>query len=194
MLGFGALVVIGFAISRNENTVHEWPLLDPAIKATFSPLDDTFNGLTVGVLMIVAGCLGALSIVGESSNGLIRTTFTAVPDRTRVIAAKAVVLTAVMLSAGVLIAGAAFWSSQAVLSSIHIGLSLSDPGVFRAVAGTALIVPVSALIGVGLGTIARHTAFAIVAVCVLLVVLPGAYHPTVYLWYDHIMNAFPYVC
>lgn len=192
-LGFGAFVVIGFAVSRSQNTVQEWALLDPSLQRSFSPLDDTFNGLTAGVLMIVAGCLGALSLVGECANGLIRTTFSAVPDRTRVIAAKVLVLATVMLVAGVVIAGAGFWSSQAILSGIHVGLSIGDPTVLRAVAATALIVPVSALIGMGIGAVARHTAFAIVAVCVLLVVIPASYRANVYLWYDHIMNTFPYV-
>ena len=39
--------------------------------------------------MILVGSFGALAMVNEYSNGLIRTTFTAVPDRARVIAAKA---------------------------------------------------------------------------------------------------------
>lgn len=194
VLGFGAFVVIGFAITRSENTVDQWSSLDAVTRAAFPPLANAFNGLTIGVLMIVAGSLGALSIVGEYGNGLIRTTFTAVPDRTRVIAAKALVLTATMLVVGAVVAGAAFWSSQLVLSGVGASVSLRDPGVFRAIAATALLVPVSALTGLGIGAIARHTAFAVVAVCVVLVVVPAAFKANVYLWFDDIMNTFPYVC
>ena len=194
VLGFGAFVAFGFAVSRSENTVHEWSSLDAVARAAFPPLADAYNGLTIGVLMIVAGSLGALSIVGEYANGMIRTTFTAVPDRTRVIAAKALVLTATMLVVGVVVAGAAFWSSQLVLSGVGVGVSLHDPGVLRAIAATALLVPVSALIGLGIGAIARHTAFAVVAVCVVLVVVPASFKTNVYLWFDDIMNTFPYVC
>ena len=194
VLGFGAFVVIGFAVSRSENTVQSWPEFDAVTQHAFAPMGDAFNGLIVSVLMIVAGSMGALSIVGEYANGMIRTTFTAVPDRTRVIAAKVLVLGVVMLVFGVVVSGAAFWSSQAILSGLHIGLSIGDPVVFRAVAATALLVPVSALIGLGIGAIARHIAFAIVGVCAVLVVIPGSYRANSYLWYDHIMNTFPYVC
>ena len=194
VLGFGAFVVIGFAVSRSENTVHSWSSLDAVTQRGVSPMGDAFNALIVSVLMIVAGSLGALSIVGEYANGMIRTTFTAVPDRTRVIAAKVLVLAALMLVVSVIITGAAFWSSQAILSEIHIGLSIGDPVVFRAVAATALLVPVSALVGLGIGAIARHIAFAIVGVCAVLVVIPGSFRANVYLWYDHVMNTFPYVC
>ena len=44
--------------------------------------------------MLGAGALGAQSIVGEHASGLIRTTLVAVPDRGRVVLAKAAVVAA----------------------------------------------------------------------------------------------------
>ncbi len=51
-------------------------------------------------------------------------------------------------------------------------MSLSHPGVPGAVLGDGLILPVAALMGVGLGAIIRHTAGGIAAL-VALIVLPA---------------------
>lgn len=57
------------------------------------------------LLALAAGAIGAVSVTGEYGSGLIRTTFTAVPARRSVMAAKAIVLTAVMTVFGAVVAG-----------------------------------------------------------------------------------------
>jgi hypothetical protein len=49
---------------------------------------------------------------------------------------------------------------------------LSSPGAFRAVFGGGLFVCVLGLIGLGLGTVIRHTAGAISAFVAILLILP----------------------
>jgi ABC-2 type transport system permease protein len=194
VLGLGAFALIANAIARGQNTVSSWPYLDEVNRKAFSPMSDAFNGVSFSVLLIVVGSLGALSIVGEYSNGMIRTTFTAVPDRIRVVSAKVLVLTGLLLVYGVVICGIAFWVSQAILSSIHTGVSIGEPGVFRAVAATVLLLPIGGLIGMGIGVVLRHTAAAIVGVCVVLVVIPASFSVNVHRWLDDLMNLFPYTC
>ena len=46
---------------------------------------------------------------------------------------------------------AAFLAGQSILDRQHLGVTLSQPGVARAVIGSALYLAVAALIGLGLG-------------------------------------------
>jgi len=77
-----------------------------------------------------------------------------------VLAAKAVVLGAVTLAAGELVAFASFFLVQAVLAGHHQGVSLSRPGVPGAVLAAGLLLCVCALLGLAL---IRHTAGGIAA-------------------------------
>jgi hypothetical protein len=56
---------------------------------------------------------------------------------------------------------AAFLAGQSILGRQHLAVSLSDPGVARAVLGSALYLAVAALLGLGLGALLRNTAGAI---------------------------------
>ena len=87
--------------------------------------------------VIAVAVMGVLAFSAEYSTGLIRTTFTAAPRRRAVLAAKAVVLGAVTLAAGELVAFASFFLAQAVLAGHHQGVSLSRPGVPGAVLAAA---------------------------------------------------------
>jgi ABC-2 type transport system permease protein len=113
--------------------------------------------------VLAVGVLGVLAFSSEHASGLISTTFTAVPRRRAVLAAKAACAGAVALAAGELLSFASFGLSQAILSGHHRGISLSYPGAAKAVLTAGLLLLVCALIGIGLGAIIRHTAGAIVA-------------------------------
>ena len=76
LLGLGALMVVGMSAVASVRTVQTWPTLDPLAQAQFEPLTDMLT-LAVLALPIVAGCVGALSVVGEYATGMIRTTFIA---------------------------------------------------------------------------------------------------------------------
>ena len=107
--------------------------------------------------------MGVLAFSAEYSTGLIRTTFTAVPRRRAVLAAKAVVLGTVTLAAGELVAFTSFFLSQAVLAGHHQGVSLSRPGVPGAVLAAGILLCVCTMLGLALGSIIRHTAGGIAA-------------------------------
>lgn len=116
--------------------------------------------------------LSVLVFTSEYSSGLFRTTFTAMPRRRVVLAAKAVVTGAAALVAGELLAFACFALTQAILSSHHHrGLSLSHPGVPGAVLVAGLALAVCSLVGVGAGAIIRHTAGAIAAALTVVYLL-----------------------
>jgi ABC-2 type transport system permease protein len=112
--------------------------------------------------VLAVGVLGVLTFSTEFTTGLVRTTFAAVPRRRAVLAAKAVVLGAVALIAGEVLAFASFFLTQAILSGAGRGLSLSHPGAVRAVLAAGLLPLVFAMLALGLGAIIRHTAGAII--------------------------------
>jgi ABC-2 type transport system permease protein len=131
---------------------------------------------------IAVGILGLLSFTAEYSSGQIRTTFAAVPQRLTVLAAKALVAGAVTLVAGELLVFIAFFATQAILSGHANAVSLSQPGVLRALVGGGCILSVATLLGLGLGAIIRHTAGSVAALPaviylpMLLAVLPSPWN------------------
>jgi hypothetical protein len=113
--------------------------------------------------VLAVGILGVLAFTSEYTTGQIRTTFTAVPRRLAVLAAKAAVVGSLALVFGELLAVASFWLTQAILSRQGQGVSLSHPGVPGAVLSAGFVLAVVALTGVALGAAIRHTAGAIAA-------------------------------
>jgi hypothetical protein len=145
----GIAVILGIRWSRQTG-----PMPDD-----FDPTLVSLSG--VYLAQIVAGAVGVLTISSEYTTGMIRATFSAVPQRPAVLAAKALVLTAAMLVLGEIVSFASFTLVQALLVDRHAGASLGDPGVLRAVAGAGLYLPAVALLGFGLGAVVRHTAGAL---------------------------------
>jgi ABC-type transport system involved in multi-copper enzyme maturation permease subunit len=117
-----------------------------------------------------------LVISGEYSTGGIRTTLTAVPQRLRLLFAKALVLAVMAFVAGVITMFPSFWLGQLVLATADahppIDVSLGDPNVLRAVLGGALYVAACGLLGFALGALLRHTAGAITSAIGIVFVLP----------------------
>jgi ABC-type transport system involved in multi-copper enzyme maturation permease subunit len=129
----------------------------------------TLSGVLVGLLAIVA--LAALFITTEYERGTIRTTFAATPRRGRVLAAKATVLAASTLAAGLVAGFGAFLLGGAVLRSRGVATSsLLDGPALRAVVGTAALLAVVALLSLAVATIVRRAAAAISVVLLLLLI------------------------
>lgn len=138
---------------------------------TFLPFD-AFPPAGYMTLMLVAGSIGALTVVTEYSCGLIRTTTVAVPARGSVVLAKAVVVAGVWTAVGTVVSTGSFLVSQAILNRMHAGVPITHPGVFRALAASALLAPICALVGLGLGELIRHSAATMVTSVFTLLMLP----------------------
>lgn len=126
------------------------------------------------LLVFVAGCFGALTIVNEFGSGLIRTTLVAVPDRTRVVAAKAATVAGLLLAVGTVMVGGSLAITAAMLSSQDVDLSLTGTGAWQAFGACLVLLPVCGLIGMGIGALVRHPAATIAAIFVGLVLVPSA--------------------
>ncbi|MFB7527397.1 ABC transporter permease [Streptomyces sp. NPDC056178] len=141
-------------------------------------------------LMLVAGSIGALTVVNEYSSGLIRTTTVAVPARRAVVLAKAVVAAALWTVVGAVISIGSFLVSQAILDGRHAGVTLTHPGVLRALVASALLAPVCALVGLGLGVLIRHSATTMVTTVFTLLMLPTLFSQST-LWSADVNHAMP---
>jgi len=160
----GATAVVAHAIAATHGPPPPGPV---------NPLTGSFLAFAEYTVLPVS-VLSVLVFTSEYGTGLIRTTFAAVPRRRAVLAAKAAVTGTAALLAGELLAFAAFFLTQAILSGRHRGLSLTHPGVPGAVLAAGLVLAACALAGLGLGAIIRHTAGAIVATVAVLYLMAVA--------------------
>jgi ABC-type transport system involved in multi-copper enzyme maturation permease subunit len=127
------------------------------------------SGILVGIAAIVA--LAVLFIASEYERGTIRTTFAASPRRTRVLAAKAVVIGGAALAAGLVASLGAFLLATPVLDARGLpGPSLLDGASLRAVLGTAVLLGLVAVLSLAVAAITRRTAAAISVVLLALLV------------------------
>ena len=157
-IGASALVAFAFASQPASAGPPPDPLLPEVLSLEYA--------------VIAVSVMGVLAFSAEYSTGLIRTTFTAAPRRRAVLAAKALVLGAVTLAAGELVAFASFFLVQAILAGHHQGVSLSRPGVPGAVLAAGILLCVCTMLGLALGSIIRHTAGGIAAT-IAVIVLPS---------------------
>jgi ABC-2 type transport system permease protein len=161
-------LIVGFGVLYSLVRVTR-PPRSPAEVASFDP---TAIGLAgVQLAQIAIGILGVLLVTSEYATGMIRTSMVAVPRRLPVLWGKAIV---VGLTAPLLFVPATFATflvSQSVLSREQLGTSLHQPGVARAVLGSALYLTAVGLLGLGLGALLRNTAGAIASLFGLQIVV-----------------------
>ncbi len=94
---------------------------------------------------------------------MIRSTFAAVPRRLPVLWAKAAAALAAVLAISIPAVLLAFFAGQSILAKVGLDTSFGQPGVARAVLGSAAYLAVAAVLGVGLGALLRNTAAAVTA-------------------------------
>ncbi|NEC87331.1 ABC transporter permease subunit [Streptomyces sp. SID12501] len=156
-LGVFLLLVVGIgllvAAQTTEEDFGEVPYTFPA-----------FFGLILGQICLIT--LGVLVISSEYGTGMIRTTFTASPQRHRVLAAKLIIFFGVAF----VVSAFAIGFVGLVTESIHNG------GEGKAWGGTvvmgALYVSLLGVLGIAVGSMLRHSAGAITAM-LGLVLLPA---------------------
>ncbi|MEV4379202.1 ABC transporter permease [Streptosporangium sp. NPDC049644] len=128
------------------------------------------------ILMPVQICmavLGVLSFTSEYATGMARTSFTVLPRRGVVLAARAAVVAAVAFTVGQASGFIAFFASRLIIGARPIpGFGTPLAQEFPKIFAGGLSVLVLAMVGLGAGAVLRSTAGAITAVVVYLYVLP----------------------
>jgi ABC-2 type transport system permease protein len=140
----------------------------------FDPTNQSMAGLALASLAI--GVLGVLVISGEYGTGTIRSSLSAMPRRGVLLTAKIAVVGLATLVIGEVLSFVAFFEGQAVLSGGAPTASLGQPGVLRVVALSGAFLALFALLGLGLGTVIRHTAGAIAVFAGFTMLAPVLLH------------------
>jgi ABC-2 type transport system permease protein len=189
-LGVGVLLTIALPVVFAAVTGSHWAHMSVSDRAGRHPLDIALAGVNVAQLAIAV--LGVLMITGEYSTGMIRSTLIAVPKRLPVLWAKLGVIAVVSFLVMVPTVLIGFFASQAVLSRHHIlQISLSDPGVLRALVGGAVYVTLVAAFALGIGAIVRSTAGGIAAFAGIFFVIPPLLNILPASWNDAISKYLP---
>ncbi|MHB8294304.1 MAG: ABC transporter permease [Acidimicrobiales bacterium] len=151
--GLCALIVVNWATAKGGG--------EPALILADPTKFILGNGTGLGQLAICV--LGVLLITNEYSTGVIRSSLLAVPERTSMLVAKAIVFAGLLIVLAEVVAFGSFFVGAALLHS-KAPVSLSDPGVTRAVIGAGLYLTVLGPFSLAIGALVRHTAGAIVVV------------------------------
>jgi ABC-2 type transport system permease protein len=127
-------------------------------------------GLTFASLIIAV--LGVLVISGEFSTGMIRSSFTAVPRRFPVFAAKTLVLFVVAFVVGLVSFAASWGVAVPILTSKGYTGDLFSAGTLWAILGAGAYLGLVAVFALGVGAILKSTAGGIAGALGVLLVLP----------------------
>jgi ABC-2 type transport system permease protein len=149
----------------------------PAAGCGQDPARISLTGVDAG--QAVVAVLAVLVVSGEYGTGMIRTTLAAMPRRSAVLAAKAVVVTGLVLAAGTVAVLGSLLAGRLMLpgngfTAAHgfAPLSLASGPVLRAAAGSVLYLALIGLLSLGAATAVRESAVAIGLVLGLLYLFP----------------------
>lgn len=142
-------------------------ILTPESMPTLVVQSATFGSMFTVLIM---GVLGVLAITNEYASSLILSSLTAVPGRTPLLLAKALVVAALGFSVGVL---SSFGGG--LLAAFVYGeggfAALAEPAVLVSLLGNALYLTLAALFALGVGALLRSSAGAISVVVTLFFVM-----------------------
>jgi len=149
----------------------------PATDCGGDPAKISFTGVYLG--QAVVAIVAVLIISNEYSTGMIRTTLAAMPRRLSVLAAKAAVVTGLILATGTVAVLGSLLAGRLILPGHGFTpahgfppLSLGDGPVLRATVGSVLYLALIALLSLGIATLVRDSAVAIGLVLGLLFLFP----------------------
>lgn len=179
--GYGWLLLAFVVVTAALSAAVSASVQCPAAGCGEDQVKLSLTGVTLG--QTVVAIIAVLVIGNEYGSGLVHTTLAAIPRRTTVLAAKATVLTATVLTTG----------TAAVLLSILCGryllpgngftrahgytaLSLADGPTLRAAGGSVLYLALVALLALGVAAVVRDTAVATGTVLALLYLFPLLTH------------------
>jgi ABC-2 type transport system permease protein len=179
--GWLVLALVGGTVATGALATYS---VDTSLCATARSCDEdtvrlSLLGTYLGQVAVVV--LAALTVTTEYETRLIRLTLTADPRRMRVLAAKAAVVTAIVLAAAAVSVLGSLAAARGILpgngftaANGYPPLSLADGPTARAYGGTVLYFGLIGLLSLGVGVAVRHTAAALSIVLSVLFVAPIA--------------------
>lgn len=161
-LGIGALITIALR-SR-------FATAGLGAKLAFDPVSTSLGGVLFAQFAV--GVLGILFITSEYSSGSIRTTLAAVPQRTRLIASKVLVLSVATFLVSEVASFVTFLMGQAIYAGALPTASLRSGAVLRSVILAGVYLTLLAILGFSLGLIVRQSGASISIFTSLLLIVP----------------------
>jgi ABC-2 type transport system permease protein len=193
----GRLLLAVVAVTVALGVVADAATTCPARACGLDPARVALTGIYLS--QAITAILAVLAIGSEYSSGMILATFTAMPRRTTVLAAKAITLAALVLAAGTVAVLGSLLAGRLVLEGHgftaahgYPPLSLGDLLVLRAAGGTVLYLTLVTLLSLGVATAVRDSAAAIGIVLGLLYLIPiiaTAVHSQG--WHRHLQQVAP---
>jgi hypothetical protein len=143
-----------------------------AAATSFTPgISPTRSVLAIaGLAQTVTLLAGVLAVTGEFRHKTITPAVLITPRRTPLLAVKLITLAAAGLVFGLATTGIATALTLPLLAARHIPTGITGSGAAAIIAGGGIATALAAAIGVGVGTIIRNQAGAIIAVLALLYV------------------------
>ncbi|MEV4012642.1 ABC transporter permease [Nonomuraea angiospora] len=169
-LGVGVLVALALTVLGASTVIARWDPGRTGDQAAMGVVVAVYVGVVLAQLPF--GMMGAMTISGEYTSGMIDATLVATPSRGRVLAAKAVVLSGAAVAGSLLIAVPGYLYGRFLAAEFHP--SLLPAGALTVIAGGTLMIVVATLLGLSLGVILRNGAVATAALVTIVLVLPFA--------------------
>ncbi len=156
------IVALGLGLAALLGWLEQQRLDDPSSAEGLTPLTSSgavagVTGFGIMVLMIMA----ALSITSEYRFGIVRTTFQAIPNRTKVLLAKAGFIGVYGAVLTVVLGFAAFFVAKAMAGSDATTLTLTSAADWRPMYGLGIYALLCAFLAIGIGALLRQSAAAI---------------------------------
>ena len=175
--GTGWLLAALIAVTAALSAMADAAARCPAGGCQIDPVKTSLTGIYLGQAVVVV--LAVTAVSNEYGTGMIRVTFTAMPGRTVVLAAKAVVIAGLVLTAGAVAVLGSVLAGRLILPGHgftagrgYLLLSPAASPALRASIGSVLYLALIALLSLGVAAAMRDTAAAIGSVLGLLYVAP----------------------
>jgi ABC-2 type transport system permease protein len=163
-----ALVLgIGFSVAVALSQMSQWHTMTAQQRQMFDPVSASMSGVMIAA--VVLGTLAVRTVTAEYSTGMIRSTFSAMPARPLVLAAKAATAAAFAFPVTLLGNLAGFELGQRIFAGQHVAVTTGHPGALAAMVFGAVAVSLVAVTGVGIGGLIRHTAGAATTLALIII-------------------------
>ncbi len=174
VLAITVVIIVGFALAFSAAIASQ--LGDPEFQAELGGAEfpsTTFVTVGYSFAALVVAALGALTMTGEYSTGMVRATFSAAPARLPVLWAKLVVVAVVVFVVVAAATAVAYLVTDPILTRYDVGVDLSDATQVRSLLGVPLYATMVALFAVAVGALVRSTPGTIVIVVGAFFLVPA---------------------
>ena len=160
---------VSLAVAASLDSMAADPTTAPEL-AALTGAEVVTGGFQLGMLTIAV--LGALTMTGEYSTGMIRSTLAAVPTRTPVLAAKAITVAAATAAVALLGIALSYLATWPLLAEYDMVPALNDARTWQVFGGTVYFLIAAGLFALGVGTLLRSSAGSITVALTVLLLLP----------------------